>query len=51
MIIIVHNDAEEDSVRRELEIIRLLRGHVRPIHHIIEDTPWIKTYWANEKYL
>jgi hypothetical protein len=51
MIIIVNSDEEERSVWAAIETIRVLRGEAHPLKPYMQDSPWIKTKWANERYL
>ncbi len=53
MILIVNSAAEEHSAWQALDVIQVLRSReprtLRP--DVVEDTPWVRTRWANKKYL
>jgi hypothetical protein len=52
MILIVNSDAEERSAWAALDVIHRLRGDtVYPTRPDTEDRHWVKTRWANERYL
>lgn len=55
MIIITNDQHEYDSAMAALRVINAMRDTARPTRRqrlaFMEDTPWIKTRWPNEKYL
>jgi hypothetical protein len=52
MIIICDNDEEEAAAWRAMEVINNLR-HREPmtVRPAVANAPWIRTRWANQKYL
>jgi hypothetical protein len=52
MILIVNSDEEEAAAWRAVEVINSLRRReVRSLTTTMDDSPWVKTRRANEKYL
>ncbi len=51
MLIIVNSDDEEASAWAALDVINTLRAETRPLHAMVDDSPWVKTRWANERFL